>query len=621
MLQIHDLKRQTALRLAQEQEQSRGQSMEGGMQILPPDQGQLQYYGAPQAFAPVDPNRVAQDARMFNAQPAENRSFSRYEGQGMADMNRNNQMQYVPNRSNPAAVPNNVDQGHQRTVRTNRPGSSLSAGSANSFGSGSTERKGKSKPKLPHGLTVQELKEMTKARLQAEASEGVVEPENQPSNLALQQHPYGRGAGEAVSPLGFVVQDPSRAPGTPLGFQGRMSPHTPNGSMIREGGMTQPRDLWQQSSGLEGWETGSVASTQNSEYLGSESPYSSAFQRQDDFPGVPFNRSRSYGGGYEQPESQSPYFASSSPFADLNSCQNRRRASTLSPRPVPGLTYLHEDRPLGNTATNVGLPAFDSAVKPRPRVRTINSDTFHNEPNSQSSSPTRLWASPIGGVIGGGLSNRPRTASAPTVRSVSQPSDEFLGGGNVSLARPPSTHSLGLGGEISGDLSNTAFDSALGFSTGGGGNGGNDGFSSVFRQPAGIPRPPPGFFPNNEPPASGMLIGSRSNDFGWDDGWGNPSLGSRNQEYQPRERSHTDGEALLADSLGSMLNLSANREASLGHNTFVSRIDPEIDFNRRRAASSPVPPTRGTHQAFSAPNSVLFDRGGAAFRDDRSGFM
>jgi hypothetical protein len=40
-------------------------------------------------------------------------------------------------------------------------------------------------PKLPHGLTVQELKEMTKARLQAEATESSLDSDEQPPNVAL----------------------------------------------------------------------------------------------------------------------------------------------------------------------------------------------------------------------------------------------------------------------------------------------------------------------------------------------------------------------------------------------------------------------------------------------------
>lgn len=464
---------------------------------------------------------------------------------------------------------------------------------------------------------------MTKARLQAEASDGSMEPENK--NVAFQQQPsFGRGAGDAVSPLGFVHEP--KPIGTPTGgFHGRISPHTPNGSMMREGyqiATPQSRDLWPQTNGFDGgWDTASVASTSNSEYLGSEAGLSPSFQQQqDDSIGVPFSRSRSYGGGYEQAEPRSPFFAANGPFADLSSGQNRRRASTLSPRPGPGLTYLHEDRPLGDSASNVRFPASNSAIKPRPRVRTINSDigavASEPSPYTDSSSPTHLWASPSGGVIGESWSNRPRTASAPTVRSVSQPSEEFLHGRNP-LVRPPSTHSLGLGG----DFSNTAFDDAMGLSTGGGESGGQDDFSSVFRQPASVPRPPPGLFPSSEPPVppSRTLNGSRSNDSGWSDAWN--QLAPHHQEYHPRERSHTDGEALLADSLGSMLNISSGRQPSIGQNTFVSRIDPEIDYNRRRAVtSSPVSPSQRSYEAFTSPNGGLFERTGS-FGGDKSGFM
>ena len=662
-LQIHDLKRQTALRLAQEQGQSRAavqSSNEGVMQILPPEQGTMQYqhpYGVPLSFSPVESNRVPQDSGMFNHQAAENRSFQRYEGHGMVTNTNmtppNHRTQYVQSRTNLGTVPNvsqfvvrfvllvllqvlisyrihlliqlfqhGFDRSSQRTPMNNRPGSSLSTGSANSFGSGSVERKGKEKPKLPHGLTVQELKEMTKARLQAEAAEGVIDGDSiQPSNVALPHQPYGRGNGEGVSPLGFVhdqcansyphARNQVMAPGMHLGS---ISPHQPHMMMAGRDGNFQPRDSWQQSSGLDGWESASVASTANSDYLGSDSPYSSGFQQQDDFSGVPFLRSRSYGGGYDQQESRAtPYFVSSSPFAELTPGQNRRRASTLSPRPGPGLTYLHEDRPLGSAATAGGLPSFDSSSQPLPRIRTINSDSF-NETGSQSSSPARFWTGPSGGVIGDGLSNRPRTASAPTVRLVSQPSDEIKRGGHDPLARLPSSHSLGLGGE-------GAFDSALGLSTTGSvEDRGTEDLSSVFRQPTAPPRPPPGLFPNSESSGPGWLGVSRSNDLGFDDGWGKPSIGFRDQEYQSRERAHTDGEALLADSLGSMLNISANREASLGHNTFVSRIDPEVDFNRRRAAtSSPVSPSYGIYDALSAPDCALFERG--ALRDDKSRYM
>jgi hypothetical protein len=631
-MQIHDLKRQTALRLAKEQGQSRATG-EGGMQILPPEQMQYQpvYLPPPPAFTPVDPNRVAHDSRIFDGPvPMENRSFSRHEGQCMVDPNLSNQMQYPQSRNNVTSMPNQQSGAGRgsptRISRPNRPGSSLSTESANSFGSGG-ERKGggKTMPKLPHGLTVQELKEMTKARLQAEATESSLDSDEQPPNVALPQQPYGRGAGEAVSPLGFVHEQ-----GRPSPFAGRISPHTPTTPVLREGFTHTPqqRETWHQTSGMDGWDTGSVAS---SEYLSSESPYSSSFQQQqDDYPGVAFSRSRSYGaGGYEQPESRSPYLASGSPFAEVGPGQNRRRASTLSPRPGPGLTYLHEDRPLAYTLNSAALPSFDSAIKPRPRIRHENSDTFNYESSSLNSSPARVWTTQTG-AIGGCISNRPRTASAPTVRPVSQPSDQFSAArANDPLARLPSTHSLGVTADTSGEFNN-AFDSALGISTGARDkNGERDDLDAVFRQPTGVQRPPPGLFPTAESTAPG-LFGSRSNDFGWDGGWNKSAIGSRNQEYQSRARSHTDGEALLADSLGSMLSLSvpapeqATRHPSLGNNTFVSRIDPEVDFNRRRAAtSSPLSPS--LHGALAAPNSSIFEHGGTfqndAFRGDKPSYM
>jgi hypothetical protein len=79
-------------------------------------------------------------------------------------------------------------------------------------------------------------------------------------------------------------------------------------------------------------------------------------------------------------------------------------------------------------------------------------------------------------------------------------------------------------------------------------------------------------------------------------------------------RAHTDGEALLADSLRSILNLSGARDESdstLGQNAFVSRIDPELDFNHNTAVSptarfSTISPSQGSLETFpSTDNSPL----------------
>lgn len=104
-MQVYDLKRQTAMRLAQEHEHTftAGQTYERNMQILPPEQLQMQYqhpYVSPQVFAPVDSNRIAQDSTRF-PHTAENRSFELYDGQGRA--------------TNASMIPSNLTQYVQHT--------------------------------------------------------------------------------------------------------------------------------------------------------------------------------------------------------------------------------------------------------------------------------------------------------------------------------------------------------------------------------------------------------------------------------------------------------------------------------------------------------------------------
>lgn len=455
---------------------------------------------------------------------------------------------------------------------------------------------------------------MTKARLQAEAAESV--PEAQPSNLSFPVQPYGRDSRES-SPVVLGHDIPayphtntlSNTPGMPSGFQGRISPH---------------HSSWQQPMGVEGFETTSVASINSavgSDYHGSDSAFSSGvagLQQQDD--GFAFSRSRSYGGGYEHHsiEKVTRPYASVNPFSDFPAGQNRRRASTLSPR--PGLLYLHEDRPLGNAATEAGLASFEPSGRVYPRVGTIGSDTLYSEPTSysQGSSPARFWTVQSGGVIGQeGLSNRPRTASAPSIRTVSQPSDGLFGYGSKPVARLPSTESLGAGG-ASGVMPNTAFEGVFDVSSGAGTNRGSDDFASVFRNPCvvGSHRPPPGFIPNVESSGSGFLSvsASRSHEFGLDVGWGSSSLTSESHQHPTRMRAHTDGEALFADSLRSILNFSGARgesDSSLRQNGFLGRVDPELDFNHNTAVSptarfSTISPSQGSLETFpSTDNSPL----------------
>jgi hypothetical protein len=87
---LQDLKKQTALRLAQEQQQTlpeeiEQQANERKMQILPPENAHVNRrpnYGAPQNF--VDVNRM-NEASTRSFQNVGSQRFSRYDGQTMVD--------------------------------------------------------------------------------------------------------------------------------------------------------------------------------------------------------------------------------------------------------------------------------------------------------------------------------------------------------------------------------------------------------------------------------------------------------------------------------------------------------------------------------------------------------
>jgi hypothetical protein len=226
--------------------------------------------------------------------------------------------------------------------------------------SGKNQHEG-AKPKLPHGLTVQELKDMTKARLQAESSD--------------------RQEVETVLMPGTGV--PGRQP-----VSSAFTQSFPSSSPVS---FNTGRDSWQQSSGLEqAWESTSVASlnsTAGSEYLGSESAFSAG--KQGAFEEVPFGRSRS-----------SPAYVSGP--SSLDFAANRQRAMTLSPRPGSVLGNLHEDRPM----MSGHVIGFDAAPG-----------------SSRGSSPATLWASPKTGLVGMPF-NRERTASAPSIPTIPNSSSE-----------------------------------------------------------------------------------------------------------------------------------------------------------------------------------------------------
>lgn len=346
--------------------------------------------------------------------------------------------------------------------------------------------KSKAKPKLPHGLTVQELKEMTKARLQAESSEQ--------DNSA--NEPTSRREGAP-----FSSPQPSLGRTAPPGFEGR--------SQSSNSSLTNPiTPTWQQTPALDAWETASVASMNSSTY-GSESAFPVSGLEE-----IPLGRSRSYGGVFERPrDAPSPTLGSGS--YDFQG--NRRRATTLSPR--PGLSNLFEDRPLATGNEKSSLLSFQAAPGSQTRPG-----------RSRGSSPANVWSSPGGGVIGSGLNlNRPRTASAPSL-----PSSYPTTGDSVYQASPAS-------------------------------EGHND-FVSVFRNspvPGSGANAPPGLFPRPESAASTIFETSDQV------AWGSSSVGS--QQGLLIRSSFDEEETELSASLNSILQLSGARDSgsAIGGNNLL----------------------------------------------------
>jgi hypothetical protein len=240
------------------------------------------------------------------------------------------------------------------------------------------------KAKLPHGLTVHELKAMTKARLQAEASEHV------PS--------LGAGAFSSVpTQPGPEIRDraPARSPVVPLQNYNMGAQPT---SIPDNGYHHETRSL---DSRNDPWETGSV-STQTSEYFGSEK----GFAPLED--GMYGNRARSFSanavGQDFRRDSPSPVISHPIAFHDTY-VPNRRRAATLSPR--AGLSHLYEDHPLTGELHLPGLSTFSS-----PRADVI-------APRSSNPSLEGFYSSIYPEV------NRARTSSAVSMPSLSHTSEEF----------------------------------------------------------------------------------------------------------------------------------------------------------------------------------------------------
>jgi hypothetical protein len=263
----------------------------------------------------------------------------------------------------------------------------------------------KSTAKLPHGLTVQELKEMTKARLQAEASDKVRE-----EPLPTTKEQYGTVPLTNLSAQDFQERSTDfscqHASPLPPGFHGMRSSES-SGRFIES---------------REGMDSGSV-STSTSEYPHSESVYSGGLGNDDAMSAITFSRSGSLPGvpglSYEwRSVGQEPdhTYIPSTPvqFYDRTGIiPGRRRAATLSPKPT-SLFHAREDRPI---FANSIAPMVPSVSTPQPKLPgQCSSDvqTSIQEPRS-SFGHTLNFESGIGFANDNGfLANRSRTFSLPS---------------------------------------------------------------------------------------------------------------------------------------------------------------------------------------------------------------
>lgn len=243
------------------------------------------------------------------------------------------------------------------------PSPSSYRGNSNTDASGSRQ-----KSKLPHGLTVQELKEMTKARLQAEAADKV-------DDTRLLQTPEPHTIPTAVN------ETRTAPPPTPSYHEG-----------------------WNPDHRADGWETASTG-TANSD----------AFANTEYSPDFDFNRARSYTDSQGVVHPTHVYSSSGTPpFYDnsMSFPQNRRRAATLSPR--IGLSHVQEDYPADGSMPMPSMPMSSShSHGPAIQARPVSAFT----PNPPFGFP--------GNVNSGGNQNRPRASSAVSLPPMSHTADEF----------------------------------------------------------------------------------------------------------------------------------------------------------------------------------------------------
>jgi hypothetical protein len=309
--------------------------------------------------------------------------------------------------------------------------------------------------KLTHGLTVQELKQMTRARLQAEAAEKVETDRLSPLDFdaPLQDAPRERTYSRDSTGRGPVVSSESNNSIPSLvqvGSNGRQvqsspGPRQQNYSSTDYGLPSQQQHSWdgnmQQQPKMDSLDNASTNSFNNSvisDNVGSDSAFSGGgiggvlSQSDSDFSTGQFNRYKDNGRSGIASASASPAAAKQNMFAfDAAVGGNRRRAVTLSPNPGSILEDRpHFDQDVANIprfdGQDLAIPSFASAggvslLAARSRAHSssgvLPSDVVADD--SLFGQPGAMFA------LNDNVPNRARTESAVSLPPISHTADEF----------------------------------------------------------------------------------------------------------------------------------------------------------------------------------------------------
>lgn len=511
--------------------------------------------------------------------------------------------------------------------------------------------------KLPHGLTVQELKEMTKARLQVKTSEK--QEEETPKQVQQQQQTYmqmnqhmhlqspknfasqtigSRSFGESRNvnqPYSKNRQSPSSATlSTPPSFIQTQAPQThpgfsaptrlfPSSQSQFEGAglnMQQTKNIcnntfqpigrnWQNQcynskQSMDALETGSVTSVNSglgSEYLGSESAFSSVSGRFQTQPGA----AGSHPVGIWAGTDELPYdedgmltLPSSSAMFDTSvvGAANRRRTATMSP---PVLSNLHEDRPLNESeygGDDLTPPFFTRSRNNTAPPSTLAGYTLASSRGNfevtnsfgETPSPQNLQMSYNSAGMGENHNNCLEVQESSAPPKMSAEKGEGFTSGLLHLL-PLGTENRGVssgGLSMSDDLANSMAESVLFPHMCGDQRllplkGGNEfqeySPSTVFRNNAESAQKNNTFFGEASPPGEMTLNSTSSGGLLFSDSWGALSgmTGGPNLNEDCQE---------LSDSFNAKLALK-NAEQTPHFSSLVSRIDPELNYARTSSLS------------------------------------